>query len=225
MRFLIVGDLSASKVPLADLHEELTKHEFIYVSDCASAYERWKSDAPTIVIIDVDNASADACDLIRKIRREKEMEYTYIVTISKQINKKIRIDCFEAGIDEHIDFPFDCEEIVLRLKNADQIISTSRKDGLLYVISQLLTMKDFDAGRQRCGVASYCRLIADEMRRKTKFSTMITDRFVEDLISFSTIHDVGKIGIDDSVLKKPGKYTFDEKEICKVITLREWESR
>jgi len=114
--------------------------------------------------------------------------------------------------------PLDYEEIALRLNVAERIISITRKKPLLYTLSKLLSLRNIDAGKQYYGVASYCRIIANEMKKDVKFSTTITDRFIDDLVSFSMIHDIGKIGIDDTILKNPAMFTFDEREIMKQHT-------
>jgi len=92
MKIQIVGNQLKGKALLTYLQDAFTEYDFIHVFDYNSAFERWKSDAPIIVIIVADNSTNDACNLIRKIRNEKDVEYTYIVTVSEESNRQERMD-------------------------------------------------------------------------------------------------------------------------------------
>ena len=85
----------------------------------------------------------------------------------------------------------------------------------ILALAQLAERRDMDTGRHLERVAGYCRLVAESLRAMGKGGETITDAFIEDLASSSPLHDIGKVGIPDSILLKPGTLTPSEWEIMK----------
>ncbi len=71
--------------------------------------------------------------------------------------------------------------------------------------------RDIETGKHIDRTAHYARLIARELAKNYN----ITDEQIEHIFLFSPLHDVGKIGIPDSILRKPGKLDDDEFDIMK----------
>lgn len=71
--------------------------------------------------------------------------------------------------------------------------------------------RDMETGAHISRTAHYARLIALELAPKYQLS----DGFIEQIFLFSPLHDIGKIGVPDAVLRKPGKLTMEEFEIMK----------
>jgi len=85
----------------------------------------------------------------------------------------------------------------------------------ILALARLAERRDMDTGRHLERVASYCRLVAESLRTLKLGGEPITDAFIEDLASSSPLHDIGKVGIPDSILLKPGKLSPEEWEIMK----------
>ncbi|MGC9328405.1 MAG: HD-GYP domain-containing protein, partial [Candidatus Hinthialibacter sp.] len=64
-------------------------------------------------------------------------------------------------------------------------------------------------------VREYCSLLASILAQRSKFQTLITPVFIENIYIVSPLHDIGKVAIPDGILLKPGKLTRDEFEIIK----------
>jgi HD-GYP domain-containing protein (c-di-GMP phosphodiesterase class II) len=74
--------------------------------------------------------------------------------------------------------------------------------------NQMVHLKDPETGSHLERMAHFSRLIAKELSYSEKYS--FNDEFIEDIFIFAPMHDVGKIGIPDEVLKKPAKLNKDE---------------
>jgi response regulator RpfG family c-di-GMP phosphodiesterase len=85
----------------------------------------------------------------------------------------------------------------------------------ILALARLAERRDEDTGRHLERVAGYCRIVAESMRALDLGTELITDSFIEDLVSASPLHDIGKVGIPDSILLKPGRLTPEEWEIMK----------
>ncbi|MFN0008084.1 MAG: HD domain-containing phosphohydrolase [Planctomycetota bacterium] len=85
----------------------------------------------------------------------------------------------------------------------------------ILALARLAERRDMETGRHLERVAGYCRLIAESLRALGCHAGTITDAFIEDLASSSPLHDIGKVGIPDSILLKPGSLTPEEWTIMK----------
>ena len=74
-------------------------------------------------------------------------------------------------------------------------------------MATLSEYRDHDTGLHLQRVSQLCRILADELRRTPPLDSYITDEYVEDLVLSSVLHDIGKVGVADSVLLKPGRLT------------------
>jgi len=85
----------------------------------------------------------------------------------------------------------------------------------IVALARLSEQRDNETGKHLERVSLYCELIAESLRAEGLFSGVIDDVFVEDLSRSAPLHDIGKVGIPDSILMKPGKLTPSEWEVMK----------
>ena len=89
------------------------------------------------------------------------------------------------------------------------------RDMAVFVLASLAESRDPETGEHLERIRSYCHILAEELRRNSQYAEWIDDKFIEDLYRSSPLHDIGKIGIPDSILLKPGTLTDEEFEIMK----------
>lgn len=85
----------------------------------------------------------------------------------------------------------------------------------ILALARLAEQRDNETGKHLERVAAYCTLVAEGLRKDGAYSALITDEWIQDLERSSALHDIGKVGIPDSILLKPGKLTPEEWEIMK----------
>jgi response regulator RpfG family c-di-GMP phosphodiesterase len=88
----------------------------------------------------------------------------------------------------------------------------------ILALARLAEKRDDDTGRHLERVSGYSRLIAESLRSRGLHLRLITDVWIEDLVRSAPLHDVGKVAIPDSILKKPGPLTNAEREVMKTHT-------
>lgn len=112
-----------------------------------------------------------------------------------------------------------CKNFNLMIKNVqdykDRIVyerSELEKTKLVAMkaLAKLAEYRDESTGKHLERVQEYTRLLTILLRRVPKYSGYITDRYLIDITHSSMLHDIGKVGIDNSVLLKPGALTEDE---------------
>ena len=86
-------------------------------------------------------------------------------------------------------------------------------DNLIISMATVVESRDNSTGGHIKRTSDLVRILTDEIRKDNKLG--LTDAFIKDLVKAAPMHDLGKIGVDDDVLKKPGKFTPKEFELMK----------
>jgi len=82
-------------------------------------------------------------------------------------------------------------------------------------LAKLAEYRDPETGQHLERMRNYSRLIAEELSTQDNYADYITAEYIEGIYSSSPLHDIGKVGIPDAILLKPGRLTPQEFEIMK----------
>ena len=93
------------------------------------------------------------------------------------------------------------------------------RDIAMFVLASLAESRDPETGEHLERIRSYCHILAEELRNNSPYAEWIDDKFIEDLYRSSPLHDIGKVGIPDCILLKPGSLTDEEFEVMKQHSL------
>lgn len=96
----------------------------------------------------------------------------------------------------------------------DELILTS-----ITGLAKLVEAKDYDTGAHIERMQEYSKIIAISLSKKEKYENIINSKYIRDIYKFSPLHDIGKVGIADGILLKPGKLTPEEFQVIKTHTL------
>jgi HD-GYP domain-containing protein (c-di-GMP phosphodiesterase class II) len=95
------------------------------------------------------------------------------------------------------------------MRQAQRLIRT--RDAVIFALAKLAGHRDDETGAHLERLSDYSTLLASALRRHPKYSAAVTPAFVR-LVGLSSVpHDIGKVGIEDCILRKPGKLTADER--------------
>ena len=82
-------------------------------------------------------------------------------------------------------------------------------------LAKLAEYRDEGTGTHLERIREYAKRLAEEMAKNFRYHTIITQDYIEDIFQSSILHDIGKVGIPDAILLKPGKLTDEEFEVIK----------
>lgn len=88
----------------------------------------------------------------------------------------------------------------------------------IYSLVKISESRDGNTGEHIERVAVFSRILANKLRNILKYKDYINDEYIDDIFKASVLHDIGKVGIPDSILLKPGKLSTEEFEIMKTHT-------
>jgi putative two-component system response regulator len=99
----------------------------------------------------------------------------------------------------------------------DELAQT--RDTVVFALASLAESRDPETGEHLERMRSYCQILAEELQQNSPYKDQITDHFIDALYRSSPLHDIGKVGIPDKILLKPGSLTDAEFEIMKQHTI------
>ncbi|MCP4119787.1 MAG: response regulator [Desulfobacteraceae bacterium] len=214
MKVLIVDDELVSRKKMEVLVQSLG-YELLVGSNGLEAWEMWKAERPRLVITDWLMPGLDGPGLCTRIRKAEGSRYTYLIMVSAKTGTKDCVKSMKAGADDFITKPFIKEELAVRIQAGQRIIGFETRDLVIFSMAKLAESRDPETGNHLERIRFYSRTLANAMAGLDDPHGEITPVFIENIFLTSPLHDIGKIGIPDYVLLKPGRFDDEEFEIMK----------
>jgi PAS domain S-box-containing protein len=101
-----------------------------------------------------------------------------------------------------------------QILESERLIDTSRQ-AAIFGLAKLAETRDDDTGAHLDRIRLYVYILANQLKKNPALNGIVTKDFTEDIFLSSILHDIGKVGIPDRILLKPGKLTKDEYDIMK----------
>ncbi len=101
-----------------------------------------------------------------------------------------------------------------QILESERLIDTSRQ-AVIFGLAKLAEARDDETGAHLNRIRLYTHTLSKELKKNPELYSIVTKGFIEDILLSSSLHDIGKVGIPDSILLKPGKLTGNEYDIMK----------
>jgi len=189
------------------------------VSDGIEALQYLASNPTGIVISDWNMPRLDGIELCRRIRSQVANGYTYVILLTSQGRIEQRVQGLTAGADDFLTKPFDPRELLERVRVAERILQLETRETLIFAMAKLAESRDPETGQHLERVQSFSLILCRELAINSPYSKQITPDFARLIYQTSPLHDIGKVGVPDAILQKPGALTPEEFEIMKRHTV------
>ncbi|HRE19181.1 MAG TPA: response regulator [Rhodocyclaceae bacterium] len=227
---LIIDDSEINRTLLQALVGKLGDCTTVLFEQPIKALEWCRTQAPDLVIVDYMMPEMDGLQFIQAFRGLHGRDEIPVLMITANDQKGIRYDALLGGANDFLNKPIDRIEFSARVRNmlalrtgqkylADRASHLAalveeqtseirnRERELTYRLSRAAEFRDPETGAHIQRMAHYSRLIACQMGLAPSLQNLILEA--------APMHDVGKIGIPDFILLKPGKLTSEEFEVMK----------
>jgi putative two-component system response regulator len=171
-----------------------------------------------LVISDWEMPEMTGIELCRSVRKDDVDGYVYFILLTSRNALQERIDGLRAGADDFVAKPFEPAVIVARAATGARVLSMETRDVAIFAMAKLAESRDPETGAHLERVRAYARLLSQELVGAGRFADEITPEFVRLIYLTSPLHDIGKVGVPDHVLLKPGRLSDREFEIMKTHT-------
>lgn len=214
MRALMVDDDELSLELLEGILKELG-YEVDRARNGKEALEKLRTDRIHLVITDWEMPEMNGLELCRAVRSEDFDGYIYIIMLTGRDSGKQRIEGLHGGADAFLCKPLNPEELLVSLKTAERILALETRDLAMFALAKLSESRDPETGAHIERVQSYARLLAQYLSTTERYHGLIDANFVRLIYQTSPLHDIGKVGIPDEILLKPGKLNDHEMAIMR----------
>lgn len=197
------------------------------------AYEWCASNPVELVLVDYKMPEMNGVEFIHKFRADRSNAHVPVIMVTSIEDKNVRYEALEAGATDFLTKPVDHHECRARCRNLltqhqqykiisdrsrwlERRVSEATSEIRLRERETLLRLarageyRDEDTGNHVIRMAKYSRIIAEQIG--------FSDEDCDAIEMSAPMHDIGKIGIRDDILLKPGKLTPQEFEIMKTHT-------
>jgi putative two-component system response regulator len=236
---MIVDDAPQNLTLLNNMLQKRGYHVFAFPSGDL-AIKAVKKTPPDLILLDINMPEMNGYQVCETIKSDKSIPDFPIIFLSALTEVDDKVKAFRVGGVDYISKPFQFEEVDarvrthlrirelqnqlelsnknLQIKVAEQVKEISESQmSTIFALARLAEYRDVITGMHLERVQEYCRLLADSLR-KSVYGSQISDEFVTTIYHASPLHDIGKVGIPDSILLKPGELTEKEFEIMKTHT-------
>jgi len=234
-RVLIVDDAPEN---IRILVESL-KHSYIimFASNGKDALRLAQSDPPPdIILLDVVMPGMSGYDVCQELKANPVTKDIPVVFVTSQAEESDEAHGLALGAVDYISKPFRSSLVSNRVGNQlelkrhrdqlDELVKERTqelnltKEVTIEALATLAEWRDPETGGHIKRTQNYVRALAEQLRKNPQFAPFLDDDVIELLYQSAPLHDVGKVGIPDSILLKPGKLTDEEFEIMKTHTTR-----
>ena len=214
MKILVVEDNPIDAL-VVEHALQVIGHEVTIANTAEKAMEHLRLCNYPVVISDWELPGQNGDALCQAIRERSANCYTYIIMLTSRTDKRFVINGLAAGADDYITKPFEPEELFFRIRAAERLLSLQGRDVLIFSLAKLAESRDRDTGAHLERMREYCRLLTTLLAETPRYREIIDADFVESIYLTSPLHDIGKVGVPDSILLKRGPLTPQQFEIMK----------
>mgnify|MGYP001446166937 FL=1 len=233
-QILIVDDSEINREILKEiLKEDYRILEAANEEECLEQLER-SGTGISLVLLDIVMPEMDGFEVLAAMNQNHWIEDIPVIMISSEDSDSYIRRAYEMGVSDYISRPFDAKIVYQRVLNmiklyakqrrlihlvTRQIYEKERNNRMMIgILSQIVEFRNGESGLHVIHINLITQLLLEQLVKKTgKYQLSWEDRLL--IATASALHDIGKIGIDEKILNKPGKLTKEKFEIMKTHTL------
>ncbi|MDB2685699.1 response regulator [Mariniblastus sp.] len=230
LKIFIIDDEEATVLTTKKYLEQAGYDNCIYTTDSTKAIETAIKQKPDLLLLDIRMPNINGLEILKLVKQNPLLRHLSVVILTAETEPEIQNTALELGANDILKKPIQAVELILRVRSAlmvkihlDQVANQkaelekqvqSRTKELFQSRQQIILSlaraaehRDDDTGNHVIRVGVYSAMIAKQLGWKPAV--------IEMLQQAAQLHDVGKIGIPDSILFKPGKLDPEEFDLMK----------
>jgi putative two-component system response regulator len=196
---------------------------------------------PDLILLDIMMPGVSGYEVIREIKANpatRDIPVIFLTAMSSTEDEKLGL---ELGAADYITKPISPPIVLARVKTqlqnkaaADflrdknlyletEVAKRTRElsaiqDVTILAMASLAETRDSDTGNHIRRTQYYIKALAEQLKTHPRFAYFLSDQTIDMLFKSAPLHDIGKVGIPDRILLKPGRFTPEEFEIMKSHT-------
>jgi putative two-component system response regulator len=234
-KVLIVDDQQANVMLLEQILGQAGYKQVVSTTDSREVLGLYKQHAPDLVLLDLNMPHMDGFEIMDQLREVEKGSYIPVLVLTAVDHPSIRHRALDSGARDFISKPFDVSEVLCRMRNMLEVrvlhnqirnqnqrleqevaertreLEETRME-VIHRLGRAGEYRDNETGNHVIRMSRFSELLAREIG--------LSERTCNLILNASPMHDIGKIGIPDSILLKPGKLEPDEWETMKTHVIK-----
>ena len=233
-KILIVDDSEMNREILSSiLGDEFDILEAADGKECISVIRKHGRDI-ALVLLDIVMPEMDGFEVLEFMNKHEWIDDIPVIMISSEDSAASVKKAYEMGVSDYINRPFDVEVVHRRVFNTIKLYAKQRRlialitnqvyekeknnRILIEILSQIVEFRNGESGRHVLNVNIITGILLEQLAQITdKYNISWSDRLI--ITTAASLHDIGKIGIDEKILNKAGRLTPQEIEKMKEHTV------
>jgi putative two-component system response regulator len=197
---------------------------------------------PDLILLDVMMPELDGYSVCRQLKMNSATSEIPIIFLTAKNQSEDEQRGFQEGAVDYISKPINPVTLQarvsthLQLKASREMLQDQNKylaylveertrelqqmqDAIILSMASLAEMRDNETGDHIRRTQHYVAALARQLQTHPRFSDHLSDENIELIYKSAALHDIGKVGVPDHILLKPGKLTKEEFEIMKLHTV------
>ncbi len=193
---------------------------------------------PDLILLDIMMPDLDGYEVCRRLKAHPMTSDIPVIFVTGKADETDEKKGFDIGAVDYITKPISVPVLIsrvnthLQLKAARDFLQDQNQflesevesrtneiraiqDVTIMALASLAETRDAETGHHIRRTQLYIKALANHLRQDPQFSAVLSDYSIEMIFKSAPLHDIGKVGIPDNVLLKPGKLTPEEFEIMK----------
>lgn len=198
-----------------------------------TALEMAYSQTPDLILLDIMMPGMDGFEVLRRLKEDRQTKDVPVLMLTALSETGSKAQCFQLGAVDYLTKPFDVEELLARvhthlslgrmqrsLRQHNEVLEQKvRERTKELIVTQQATIesmaalaeyRDPETGEHIRRVKGYVGLMAAVLRSLPQYAEQMSDEMVELVTLSAPLHDIGKVGVKDHILLKPGRLEPDE---------------
>ena len=216
-KVLVVDDHTFSRMVACELLA-LEGYKVLEAENGAAAIDLVLAENPDLILLDVMMPGMDGYEVCRRLKADDHTRLIPVVFVTALDDRQARLRGIEAGGDDFLIKPFDQLELSARVKSLvhqkrlNEDLDHAEK--VLFSIARTVESRDPNTG-------DHCERLVNQGKAFGEFLGLCRND-IRNLMWGGYLHDIGKVGISDAILLKPGKFTPEEFAVMKThVTIGE----
>lgn len=187
-----------------------------------------------VVLLDIIMPGMDGFTVMENMRSDSRTKDIPVIMISTEDNNSTIRKAYDLGVADYISRPFDSRIVYRRVSNVIKLFAKQRRlmdlvteniqekeknnQMMIGILSHIVEFRNGESGLHVLHINQITQMLLDNLVKKTdQYNLTWHDRFL--IATASALHDIGKIGIPEEILNKPGRLTDEEFDIMKKHTV------
>jgi Response regulator containing a CheY-like receiver domain and an HD-GYP domain len=202
------------------------QHEVVLLREDTAMMETLSKNPADLVLIMLSEADTSGYRIFHMIKKIPELKGKPIVFLMSHFNDVLERKVMSLGVNDIISMPVTNELLLLKINACLELaqLRTEKpyvekyQDAISFCFAELVECRDVITGGHLKNTTRYFKILLQEAMASDYYKNMISKDDEKDILRSATLHDIGKIGISDDILRKESSLDYNEFEFMKTHT-------